>query len=138
MKSQTFKLLAVVLSFTLCTLNFAALVPSASAASYVNVAVPTNTNLTSGLLLFYTFDSTKFSTTTVTDESGNGKTGTPSVARAAVAGGANVETLVVAGGGGGGRGRPSGGRRGGGGRGGVGGGGGGGGGGGRGNTDAQG
>src|SRR3990167_4510024 len=101
MKSQTFKLLAGVLSFALCTFNFAALVPSASAASFVNVAVPINTNLTSGLLLFYTFDSTKFSTTTVTDESGNGKTGTPSVARAAVAGSggsANVEALVVAGG----------------------------------------
>ena len=35
---------------------FAALVPSANAASFVNVAVPSNTNLTSGLQLYYSFD----------------------------------------------------------------------------------
>ncbi|MDO8552761.1 MAG: LamG-like jellyroll fold domain-containing protein [bacterium] len=85
MKNFTQKTFGIVTSLALVFGPFIALAPSASAASYVNIAVPSNTSLTGGLLLFYTLDGTKFSTTTVTDMSGNGKTGTPSVARSAVA-----------------------------------------------------
>ena len=48
----------------------------AHAASFINTAVPTNTGLASGLQLYYSFDKTKVSGGTVTDESGNGKSGT--------------------------------------------------------------
>ena len=43
---------------------------------FINTAVPTNTGLASGLQLYYSFDKTKVSGGTVTDESGNGKSGT--------------------------------------------------------------
>lgn len=59
--------------------------PFAEAASFVNTTVPSNANLASGLQLFYSFDNTKVSGTSITDESGNGKNGTLYSSSASVA-----------------------------------------------------
>lgn len=63
---------------TAAALLLAPLAPAAQAASYINTAVPSNPNLTSGLVLRYSFDNTKVNVKTgaVTDESGNAITGT--------------------------------------------------------------
>lgn len=72
------KAFGIVTTLALALAPLAPFMPQAEAASYINTAVPSNTNNASGLVLQYSFDGTKFNVRTgaVTDESASAANGT--------------------------------------------------------------